>query len=142
MDGAFEEFDEELDERQADAVAAGLAGSCFVDAVEAVEDVRQMLGRDADAVVLDFDFDDAVLFLAADGDFPAFGRVFDGVVEEVLDDFLEEVFSCQQFGVRFDGDVELLALFLCFFGERVGGGRDDAAGFDGLFFDFLSASLK
>ena len=38
VDGAVEEFNEEFDEGEADAVAAGFAGAGFVDAVEAVKD--------------------------------------------------------------------------------------------------------
>ena len=53
FDGAVEEFDEEFDKGEADAVAAGFAGAGFIDAVEAVEDAREVGGADADAVVGD-----------------------------------------------------------------------------------------
>ena len=41
-DGSIEQFDQELYEGESDAVAAGLAGTGFVYAVEAVEDARQV----------------------------------------------------------------------------------------------------
>ena len=41
-DGSIEQFDQELYEGEAYAIASGLAGAGFVYAVEAVEDARQV----------------------------------------------------------------------------------------------------
>ena len=91
FDGAAEEFDEEFDEGEADAVAAGFAGAGFVDAVEAVEDAGEVIGGDADAVVLDGDGGGIVLLLGLDVDGAAIRGVFDGVFGQVVEDLPEEL---------------------------------------------------
>ena len=59
LDRAALEFDQLLHEREADADA--LAGTAGITLVEAVEDVRELIARDAGARVGDDDFSRAVL---------------------------------------------------------------------------------
>ena len=91
VDGAVEEFNEEFDEGEADAVAAGFAGAGFVDAVEAVEDAREVGGGDADAVVGDGDGGSVAFLTGFDVDGAALRGVFDGVFGQVVEDLPEEL---------------------------------------------------
>jgi hypothetical protein len=80
-----------LDDREAEARAAHFAAAAAVDAVEALEDARDVFGGDADAVVADFD--EGVLAAGARGDvdLATFGGVLAGVVDEVGDGALDVV---------------------------------------------------
>jgi hypothetical protein len=81
--------DQLVDERQADAAALVAASLCAADAVEAVEQPRQLLRRDADAAVGDLEhgrLPDA----DAEGDPPLEGELV-GVGEQVEQDLLEHV---------------------------------------------------
>ena len=90
-DGAVEEFDEEFDEGEADAVAAGFAGAGFVDAVEAVEDAREVGGADPDAVIGDGELELVGDLPALQVDGAALLCVLDGVLGQVVEDLPEEL---------------------------------------------------
>src|ERR1039458_259308 len=87
--------DDVLDDGQAEAGAAGLAGACFVDAVEALEDAIEVLGGDAGAEVLDgeFDFGGNIGLKQPRADAnPAAGfAVLEGVLNEVAEDLVHGV---------------------------------------------------
>src|SRR5262245_55105528 len=51
-------LDQPLDDRQAQAASAGLAGAGLVGTVEALEDPRQLVGRDAGAGVRNLEDDE------------------------------------------------------------------------------------
>ena len=61
-------LDDVLDDGQAQAGAAGLAGAGFVNAVEALEDAVEVLGGDAGAEVLDGELDLSLEQPRADAD--------------------------------------------------------------------------
>ena len=72
-------------DREADAGAAVLARSRGVDAVEALEQARQRLGRDADSGVGDAHLDRAVVTVRLDAHLASLGGESDSVVDEVED---------------------------------------------------------
>ena len=74
-----------LDDREAEAGAAGGAVPGGVDAVEPLEDPVDLAGRDADALVGDGDVDGEVVAGGADHDRGALGGVGDGVGHQVAD---------------------------------------------------------
>ena len=68
-----------LDDAEAEAGAAGVAGARLVDPEEALEDAVEVVLGDAHALVGDGDLDDAVVDAHADADPRVVGRVLDGV---------------------------------------------------------------
>ena len=78
-----------LRDGQAEARAARLARTGLVHAVEAVEQARQVLFGDADAVVRDADEDVRAARADLQVDPAAVGRVFDGVRDDIRDDLLD-----------------------------------------------------
>src|SRR6185295_7734600 len=82
-------LDELTHDVEAEPGAAVRAPIGAVDLSEHVEDVRQVVGRDADAGVTDEDRDAAPLRLLAAGDHLAHRRELERVADEVLDDDLE-----------------------------------------------------
>src|SRR5258706_16395610 len=85
-----------LDDRQAEASAAGLARTAAIDAVEALGEAREMLGCDADAGVLHRE-------RRAVGDlepyqpyFAVLGRIADGVRDQVTEGAGELAFRAEQ----------------------------------------------
>ena len=72
-----------LDDREAEAGAAGGAVPRRVDAVEPLEDAVELVRRDADALVGDADVDGGVVAGRGDHDRGALGRVGDGVGDQV-----------------------------------------------------------
>ena len=65
---------------------AGAAGVCAaVGAVERGEDVRKLFGFDAGAVVGDFYLEPPAVFAHGDVDAAAFGAVFHGVADDVVE---------------------------------------------------------
>src|SRR5580658_3512575 len=89
FDGSAHLFDGVLDDGKAQAGAAQGARSRFVDAVEALEDARQILGRDADAGVSDQDVDLSVPGSHLDLDFTARPVELDGVIKQIDKDLLQ-----------------------------------------------------
>ena len=83
---------EVLDDREPEARAAELARSRLVDAVEPLGDPRQVGRRDPDAGVDHVDLDPAVRrLLDPHRHAAAFGRVLDGVVDQVDEDLHEPI---------------------------------------------------
>src|SRR5271157_6266875 len=116
-DGAFAEFafgpdasavgqDDVLDDGQAEAGAAGLAGTGFVDAVEALKDAIEVFGGDAGAEVLDGEFDFALEQARADANPAAGFAVLDSVFDEVAEDLVHGVGIGQDRRVRRAGRLE------------------------------------
>ena len=68
---------------QAEASTAGFAGAGFVDAIEAFEQSRQVLGGDAGAEILNKEFNTANCGTRAQNNAPAGTAVFHGVVNEI-----------------------------------------------------------
>ncbi len=85
------QLDEFLHERKADADA--LAGPAGITLIEAVEDVRELIARDAGARVRDNDFGRILRDGAADadGDGAAARRELERVGEQVVDDLLDHL---------------------------------------------------
>jgi len=82
-------FDEMLGDGEAKAGTAGFAGTGRIHTIEALEDARLVSGGNADAGVGDGE-DHAIIFqFGAEDDFAAGQRVLDGVIEEVLQNFLQ-----------------------------------------------------
>jgi len=79
-----------VDTGQAEAGATDLAGVGIVDAVELLKEVRQVFGGDADAAILDADGDCFVITSDIYNHFPV-GRVFDGVFDQVRNNFAEVI---------------------------------------------------
>ena len=90
-------FDDVLGDGEAEAGAAGFAGAGGVHAIEAFEDAFLIRQRNADAGVGDGDDGFARAGGGADVDVPAWRRVLDGVVEEILENVAE------QSGIAADG---------------------------------------
>jgi hypothetical protein len=67
-------FDEFADDREAEAQAAVRPGGRVVRLPEAIEDVRQQLGRDARARVADADLDDVAVGPDVEADAPTARR--------------------------------------------------------------------
>ena len=82
-------FDEVLGDGEAKTGAARFAGAGRVHAVEALEDARLVGGRNANAGIRDSENHALILQLGAEDDFAAGQRVLDGVVEQVLQNFLQ-----------------------------------------------------
>ena len=74
---------------KAEACAAGFARSCFVDAVEALENAAAVGLGNADAVVRDLHPDSFALAARGDTDVATVGRVLDGIAEDVEHDLLD-----------------------------------------------------
>ncbi len=89
-DRAAVSLDELLHERQADAGALVAAGARVAGAVEALEEPRLILGRDADAGVLHGQHDQRAFQGQAHTDL-ALGRELEGVRQQIEDDLLPEV---------------------------------------------------
>ena len=63
LDGARERFDGHFHNGETEARAAGVARASGVHAIEAVEKMRKMLGRHADAVVVESETVEIVVFV-------------------------------------------------------------------------------
>src|SRR5260370_35339446 len=70
-------------DRESKSGAAELTRSCFVHAVEPIEDVLSVLGSDSGPLVLDLEASALGASGDRDPDCTAFGRVLDRVVDEV-----------------------------------------------------------
>ena len=115
--------DQVLDDGEAKAGAAEFAAAGFIDAVEAHEEAGLVVMGDAHAGVAHEEFHpvgDPISRRSAGpgdgfqagGDPAAFGRVFDGVIEEVAHDLVESLGIAEDFagigtGLVVDGDVLL-----------------------------------
>lgn len=80
-------IDNRFDEGEAKAESGFV--TAWVGAVVAFEDLFLLVWRNADSRVGDFNLDGVALVGCCDADPTAFGRVFDGVVEEVADELLD-----------------------------------------------------
>jgi len=85
-DGAADLLDCGFHDGEAEAGSAGGASAGGVGAVEALEDVREIGGMDAFAVVLNGDFDGIALKCGVDFDPRLRRAVLNGVEEEVAED--------------------------------------------------------
>src|SRR5208337_503575 len=92
LDGAAHLFDRMLDDGEAQAGAAHGARSRFVNAIEALEDARQVLGWDSDAGVADQDADLSVLRSHFDLHFAIWAIELDGVIEQIDEDLFQPQF--------------------------------------------------
>ena len=90
IDAALMGLDDVLDDGQAEAGAAELAAAGAIDAVEALEEARQVLRGDAAAAIADVDGDFVVILACEDFNLAAGFAVFDGVIDEVNDGLFEE----------------------------------------------------
>src|SRR5215207_7878533 len=88
-DLAVHRFDEMLHDREAEPGAAVLPRASRIDPIEAFEEARQMLARDARSVVRDPDEDLAVHVLRLDPNDARLLAVLDRVVDEVQHGALE-----------------------------------------------------
>ena len=110
-------------EPEAEPAVAARGGA--VELAEAVEDVRQELGRDAGAVVGDDDLDVGVDPLEADLDLPRLGRELDGVREQVPHHLLQASgIARHRPGERIDHPAQLDLLGLGGRADRLDGGVD------------------
>src|SRR5690606_1245533 len=91
-------FGDLADDREAESGPAELARAAGVDTVEALEDVRQVLGRNSNAGVADGQFGDRAVAAQGDVDRPAGRGVANGVLDQVPDQL------AQPFSVSPDGD--------------------------------------
>ena len=82
-DGAAVGEHDVLGDGEAEAGASGFAGAGFVDAIEAFEQAREMLGGDAGAEILDEEFDGVGNGAGAENDASAGWAVFHGIVDQV-----------------------------------------------------------
>ena len=107
-------FDDPFRDGEAEAGAAGVAGAGLVGAVEAFEDVGEVVGSDAEAGVFDGEEGAVVGGRESDGDAAAGPVVADGVGDEVGEEFAEavEVAGRADVGGRVEGQLEGV-----FFGE-------------------------
>src|ERR1700677_2040632 len=125
MDGAAVGEADGADDGEAEAGAVDAVGADGIGAEEALEDVREGFGRDAGAVVGDFEDGLAVGGAAIERNVAAGGGIFDGVIEEIDDDLLDaETVAGYLDGLRglaLDGD----GFFLSEEGDLVGGGGDE-----------------
>ena len=78
-----------LDDGKAQAGAAHLPGVAFVHAVEALENPALLRLRDADAGIGHGEAHGIIRLFHLDGDAAAGAVVFDGVVAEVIDHFVQ-----------------------------------------------------
>lgn len=116
-----------LHDAEAKTGAAFVAGSAFVDAVEAFEDVREVVCGDARAVVAYANFHFLIAELRGDLDARALGRVFERVIEEVFEDLSDlERIDEQLADIRIDRHVKLM-----FGGGRPGAIVVDDRGYQG-----------
>lgn len=93
-------------DREAEPGAAGRSGARRVCAVEAVEHVRKVLGRDAGAVVPDRDLQELPFSTRGDGDAPAGGGM-DGCVGEKVSEDLAQAFAVHASRWKVGGHEEL-----------------------------------
>src|SRR5271155_2837196 len=77
-----------LGDGEAEARASGLAGAGFIDAIEAFEQARKMLGGDAGAEILDEEFDSVGNDARAKDDSSAGSSVLQGIVDQVGKDLM------------------------------------------------------
>ena len=80
-----------FDDRKAKAGPASFAGPAFVDPVEAFEDALSLILRDPDAAVLHGEEGAGVLLSRPDQDGSVFPVVLDGILNQVFEQFLQEV---------------------------------------------------
>src|ERR1700722_5956326 len=82
-DGATVGEHDVLGDSEAEAGAAGFARSRFVDAIEALEKARKMLGGDARAEILHVEFDSTAGGAGAENDATTRAPVLHGIVDEI-----------------------------------------------------------
>src|SRR5665647_2905485 len=87
-DAAAVDLGDVLDDREAEASPAEVAAASLVDAVEALEEPRQVLARDPLPLVGDAHDDLVAALLERDDDGAALGAVLHRVVDEVDDGLL------------------------------------------------------
>ena len=122
-----------FDDGQAESGAAHFAGTGAVDAVEALEDSRQILLGDAQSVVGDFNDHMTDLDFRQHADTAIFARVLDGVVDEIGNRALEIVgVADDRWQLVGSGDGELLAFAGGGGGEQVGRLANDGRQVDAL----------
>ncbi len=87
-DGAAVGQHDVLGDGEAEAGASGFAGAGFVDAIEAFEQAREVLGGDAGAEILDEEFYGVGNGAGAEDDSSAGGAVLQGIVDQVGEDLV------------------------------------------------------
>ena len=94
---------------EAQAGSAGFAGPAFVDSVESFKDALLLVFGDADAGVLYREKGVVLLLAGPDQDGAVFAIVLDGILDEVLDEFFEQVpVSREQGGFSIAGQGEVV----------------------------------
>ena len=89
LDLAADRLDEMLHNRESQAGAAKFAAARFVYAIEPFKNTRQVVARDSDPGVGNFDPGGVVAGGTIDAHRPAFGCVLDRVVDQVVDDLAD-----------------------------------------------------
>ena len=74
---------------KSEAGASGFAGAGFIDAIEALEETREVLGGNAGAEILYAEFDGVGKRPGAKHDASAGGSVFQGIVDQVGEDLVD-----------------------------------------------------
>jgi LPXTG-motif cell wall-anchored protein len=93
---------------EAQAGSAGFAGPAFVDSVESFKDALLLVFGDADAGVLYREKGVVLLLAGPDQDGAVFAIVLDGILDEVFDEFLQEVpVSGKYSGISLTGKREI-----------------------------------
>jgi hypothetical protein len=106
--------------RDEEAEAGSRLGAAAAGSPEFLEDQPLILGRDTRPVVGDLDPDDAVVRARVDPHLTAGARVFDRVVDEVLDELVQPVpVAADRRQRAFDPGLEAYLVL------AEGGGRDD-----------------
>lgn len=88
-----------LRDGEAEAATAPVLGSRSIDTIEAIEDVREGIGGNADAVIGDAEMDVQRVGGEGDGDNSVIRGVFDRIVDQNSDH------APEQGGIAFDGEV-------------------------------------
>ena len=91
---------------ESQASAAGFARTGFIDAIEALEETREVLGGNAGAEILYAEFDRMRNHAGTEDDASAGGSVFQGIVDQVREDLVDGFAVGQNVGQTFrDGQV-------------------------------------
>src|SRR6266403_2807998 len=88
FDAAAVQLRDVLDDGKAKAGAAQLAAARLVDPIKSLEDARQIFFANADSSVANTECNLAVVAVRVQADFGAGPRIFHGIIEQVVEDFL------------------------------------------------------
>src|SRR5690349_10151752 len=100
-----------LGDGEAEAGASGFAGARFVDAIETLEEARQMFGRDSSTVVADIEFDAPLRSTGAEFYASTSTSVFHCIVDQVREYLVDGFAIRENLRERFDRAAAVIRVY-------------------------------